>query len=91
MRPKTICMMPMMIENFIFRVLVNEILLIASDQAGSKPKGYGLPEYIFGSLFKHFGSGFKYSWVTWLNVKFVGTPTRHCEPNTFSDLEKTSL
>ena len=57
MRPKVICMMPMMIENFIFIELVNEILFSESGQTGSKPNGYGVPlnmrsVWVLGSGFR---------------------------------------
>ena len=50
-------MMPMMIENFIFIELVNEILFSESGQTGSKPNGYGVPlnmrsVWVLGSGFR---------------------------------------
>ena len=62
MRPKNICIIPMITENFIFKELVNDIALLLTCHTGSIPNGYGLPLNI--KFVVTFGSGFKSNVVT---------------------------
>ncbi len=65
--------MPIIIENFIFIELVYWILLSLNAHTGSRPIGYGFPEYIFSVAF---GFGFNENLVTALKSNWSVTPTR---------------